>query len=88
MTKIELQRQNIALLNLIADIRFAIGDDGKRMSDELIEYCRELSKDAEQYRYAVAIGGNQSMNWLDVYDDWDGEGSFTDAIAAAMECDK
>lgn len=45
----------------------------------------ELRKDAELWRYSVAIGPNQTMNWLDVYDDWDGDGEFTDAISAAKE---
>lgn len=47
-----------------------------------------LSLDAELWRYSVAIGGNQTMNWLDVYDDWDGEGDFADAIKAAMAAEK
>ena len=42
-----------------------------------------LKADAERWRYSVAIGGNQTMNWLDVYDDWDGDGDFTDQIDAA-----
>lgn len=40
-------------LRLVADIRFALGDDGKRMSDELVEYCRDLRKDAERYRWLL-----------------------------------
>jgi len=42
-----------------------------------------LRADAERWRYSVTIGGNQTMNWLDVYDDWDGDGDFTDQIDAA-----
>ncbi len=42
-----------------------------------------LKADAERWRYSVAIGGNQTMNWLDVYDDWDGDGDFTNQIDAA-----
>ena len=42
-----------------------------------------LRADAERWRYSVTIGGNQTMNWLDVYDDWDGDGVFTDQIDAA-----
>lgn len=45
----------------------------------------ELRKDAERWRYSVKIGPNQTMNWLDVYDDWDGDGEFTAAIDAAKE---
>lgn len=40
--------------------------------------------DAARWRYSVAIGENQTMNWRDVYDDWDGDGDFTNAIDAAM----
>ncbi len=42
-----------------------------------------MKADAERWRYSVTIGGNQTMNWLDVYDDWDGDGDFTDQIDAA-----
>lgn len=45
----------------------------------------ELERDAKRWRYAVADGGNQRMNWLDVYDDWDGDGDFADAIDAAID---
>ncbi len=41
-------------------------------------------RDAARWRFAVEIGGNQAMNWLDVYDDWGGKGDFSDAIDAAM----
>lgn len=74
-------------LRLVADIRFALGDDGKRMQDELVEYCKEMRRDAERYRYAVSIGGNECMNWLNIYDDWNGQDSFTDAVDAAMKDD-
>jgi len=52
--KLELERvqtERDILLKLLVDIRFAPGDDGKRMSDELVEYCRELRKDVERYRW-------------------------------------
>lgn len=35
----------IAALNLLADIRSAIGDpDGRLMQDELVERCRDLAE--------------------------------------------
>lgn len=37
------------LLMLIADIREACGDNGKRMHDELVEYIRELKRKADHY---------------------------------------
>lgn len=33
---------NASLLDLLSRIRFALGDNGKRMQSELIEYCAEL----------------------------------------------
>jgi len=37
-------------LRLVADLRWALGDEGGRMQDELIEYAKQLRKDAERYR--------------------------------------
>lgn len=35
-----------SLLRLVADIRFAVGDDGKRMQGELLEFLKALRKAA------------------------------------------
>lgn len=43
--------------------------------------------DAKRWRYAIADGGNQSMNFMDIYDDWDGDGSFVEAFDKAMASD-
>ena len=40
-----------AALGLLSRMRFACGDNGKRMQDELEDYLRELRKDAERYRW-------------------------------------
>ncbi len=45
----------IAAFDLLSRMRFACGDNGKRMQDELEEYLRELRKDAERYRWLRAI---------------------------------
>jgi hypothetical protein len=37
------------LLSFLADLRIELGDDGKRMQPELIEYAKELAKDAARY---------------------------------------
>ena len=37
---------------LVADIRFACGDNGKRMQPELVEFIRGLAADAERFRAA------------------------------------
>lgn len=43
--------QEHACVKLVADIRFACGDNGKRMQPELVEFIRELAADAERYRW-------------------------------------
>lgn len=47
-----LQSYESQLLRLLVDIRFAAGDDGKRMQDELVEYIGALRRDAERWRCA------------------------------------
>lgn len=42
----ELRQDNISLLHLLALIREACGDNGKRMQDELVEYIRDLRRAA------------------------------------------
>jgi hypothetical protein len=39
------------LLKILTDIRFACGDNGLRMQDELIEYIRQLKIDADRYKW-------------------------------------
>lgn len=43
----DLESDNASMLRLVTDIRFAIGDDGKRMQDELVDYIR-LIKDRNE----------------------------------------
>lgn len=45
----EVNDETVALLNLLADIRVACGDNGKRMQAELVEYIRELKRDADLF---------------------------------------
>lgn len=81
----------IAAFDLLSRMRFACGDNGKRMQDELEEYLRELKCDAERYRwrkenpaievevfrgrYRCTARDSVVTDWLDSYDD---------AIDAAM----
>ena len=51
----ELERENASLLRLVSDIRVALGDNGKRMQPELVEYCKELRKNAERWRFAKLL---------------------------------
>ena len=41
------QNEEMACIKLLADIRFACGDNGKRMQDELVQYIAELYRQAE-----------------------------------------
>jgi hypothetical protein len=45
-----------ACVALVADIRFACGDNGKRMQPELVEFIRELAEDAERMDFIEANG--------------------------------
>jgi len=35
-------------LKVLTDIRWALGDNGKRMQSELVEYARQIKKDADE----------------------------------------
>ena len=48
----------IAAFELLSRMRFACGDGGKRMQDELEVYLRELKRDAERYRWLRDESGN------------------------------
>ena len=61
----EAQADQISALRLVADLRFAMGDNGKRMQDELIEWARGLAcarEDAERLRSVGAQLGNVAYN--------------------------
>lgn len=47
----DIEAQNASLLSLLADIRIACGDNGKRMQDELVAYISDLEQDAARYRW-------------------------------------
>lgn len=48
------------LLDLVSRIRFAVGDNGKRMQPELVEYLKEMRRDAARYRWLRS--GFRAMN--------------------------
>ncbi len=48
---------NIQLLVLLADLRIALGDNGKRMQPELVEYARELKRKADEADAEVTHAG-------------------------------
>ena len=48
-----------ACVALVADIRFACGDNGKRMQPELVEYIRELASGYERMKDALEMMAEQ-----------------------------
>lgn len=70
------------LHKIIASVEAAL-DAAGAPAGTLVERIGALAEDAARWRFSVADGGNQRMSWLDVYDDWDGDGNFTAAIDAA-----
>ena len=65
VTALEAARED-ACVALVADIRFACGDNGKRMQPELVEFIRGLAEDAER------------LDWLDAQRGDDVQGSYPD----------
>ena len=52
------QNEEMACIKLLADIRQACGDDGKRMQGELVEYIAELYRKAERVEHLqVRVNG-------------------------------
>jgi hypothetical protein len=41
----EARAESVRVLDLVSRIRWALGDNGKRMQDELIEWCREIASE-------------------------------------------
>lgn len=48
-----------ACVALVADIRFACGDNGKRMQPELVEFIRELASGYERMKDALEMMAEQ-----------------------------
>ena len=81
-------------------IRSAIGEDGVIpcfTAGQMVAYADathaaraqadSVLEDAALLHYALADGGNQSMNWQDIYEDWSGEGHLIDALRTAYRLD-
>lgn len=62
--------QRDACLMLVADIRFACGDNGKRMQPELVEFIRGLAEDAAKWR---ALDAAATGEVVEVGDDESGQ---------------
>ena len=49
-----MNEEECAALALLSRMRFACGDNGKRMQDELEVYLRDLKRDADKWRDEIA----------------------------------
>lgn len=63
-------RTTWSLLSYLADLRFALGDDGRRMQDELLEYCRDLRRSKGTIQAALGNGADEAAwepgeHWAD-----------------------
>lgn len=65
-----------SLLRLVCDIRFAVGDNGKRMQPELIDYLKQMRADADRYK------GTQVSVLMSV---WERLADGVDALLAAID---
>ena len=82
--------QIAALVNKVRDIARMFHDHQslrERIAIELVpalKASQEVKSNAERWRHAIADGENQSMNFLDIFGDWDGDGDFVEVFDAAM----
>ncbi len=63
--------QEGACIKLLTDIRWACGDEGKRMQPELVEFIRALREDAERWQFVrgqspatIRVDGNMRGSGL------------------------
>lgn len=73
-----------AALRLVAEVRHACGDDGKRMQDELVQYVSETAKDVARYRWLRQCANIKVWEELQTIMPWATD-RFDAAIDAAME---
>lgn len=85
-----MNEESIAALSLLSRMRFACGDDGRRMQDELEEYLRELKRNADRYAW-IRNCSTEDERLIEAEDE---DGSIElkcgtdldEAIDAAMNC--
>ena len=66
-TEVEASKRHAAgCLDLVSRIRFALGDNGKRMQPELIEWCKTLADAPERFAKLCEIAGEEAA---DMYGD-------------------
>lgn len=63
-------RTTWSLLSYLADLRFALGDDGRRMQDELLNYCCDFRRAKDAIQAALGNGADEAAwepgeHWAD-----------------------
>lgn len=59
------EKECIGLLSLVADIREAVGDKGKMMQPELVEYIRGLKNEVDLLKTLLTEAANDLNEWGD-----------------------
>lgn len=72
------------LHQIINDLEAAL-DEAGAPAGTMVDRIAALGEDAARWRFSVTYRDDLRMNWLVVYDEWDGDGDFTAAIDAARE---
>lgn len=62
----DLKTENASLYRLMADIRAAVGDNGKRMQADLVEWLREMAANDRRYDFV-------RQHWGRIIDTYDGD---------------
>ena len=70
------------LHKIIASVEAAL-DAAGAPAGTLVERIGALAEDAARWRFSVTYRDDLRMNWLVVYDEWDGDGDARRAIDAA-----
>lgn len=73
------QHTATSLLSLLADIRKACGDNGKRMQPELVEFIGELTTERDQLRAEVERLNPNAERW-----EWTADGNNFDEVFALL----
>lgn len=78
------QQERISYVEKVADDAIELGNQQAKRIAELEAQVQALSLDADRYQFATSHNAEGRLNFGVIYDAWDGDGSFTDQIDAAM----
>lgn len=82
------QQERIAYVEKIAEDAIELCTQQANRVMELEAQVQALSVDAGRWRFAASHNAEGRLNFGVVYDAWDGDGSFTDQIDAAIAAGK